>query len=325
MNKSRFLVALLAVVSLVGVGCNGDDDDDAADEATTTAAEEAEGAPESVTIVADDFEFTETPDELTAGVIELTLDNQGEVAHEVALAEIGDTSIDQFVSDFPGITEGGPFPDYLDAVAAPIEVDAGASGDVTFTITEGDYALFCALTGAVAEDGTTTSAAEGEEAEEPEGPPHLELGMVQAITVAAGEADPALPEADGTITAVDYDFEVDIEAGDAIVNFVNEGPEQVHFAGVSVFPEGTDAAAAEQAFAQLLAAEEDAPPPEGVPLPEDVGFSGIFSAGLGSSFELFTGEFEAGRTYLLACFIQDRAGGPPHAIGNNMYTAFTVE
>jgi hypothetical protein len=313
----------VAVVGLVGAGC-GDDDDDGAEEAATTEAEAEQAAGGPVTIVADDYVFTDVP-QLTAGVIDLTLDNQGQVAHEVALAEIGDTPLDQFLEDFPPVLEGGPFPDYVEAVAVPLEAEPGASGDITFTLTEGDYALFCTFTGAAPEEGaTTTTSAEGEEAEPAEGPPHYELGMAQAITVGPGEADTALPEADGTIAARDYEFETDIEAGDTVVNFTNDGPAEVHFASVSVFPEGTDAATAQQAFATLLAAPEDAPPPEGVPVPEDVGFSGVFSAGLSSSFQLQSGQFESGRTYLLACFIQDRAGGPPHAVAYNMYTAFTV-
>jgi hypothetical protein len=158
----------------------------------------------------------------------------------------------------------------------------------------------------------------------PEGPPHFEVGMIQPITITAGEAA-ELPQADGTITAIDYTFEADIEAGDTVINFVNEGPEQVHFASVSLYPEGTDAAAAEEAFGKLLELEEDAPPPPDMVFPEDVGFSGVFSTGLGAQFQLLEGSFESGRTYILVCFIQDRSGGAPHAIANQMYKAFTIE
>jgi hypothetical protein len=42
-------------------------------------------------------------------------------------------------------------------------------------------------------------------------------------------------------------------------------------------------------------------------------------------FELLDGPFVSGRTYVLACFVPDRAGGAPHAIGHDMYEAFTVE
>jgi hypothetical protein len=50
----------------------------------------------------------------------------------------------------------------------------------------------------------------------------------------------------------------------------------------------------------------------------------VFSSGLGNQFTV-PGGFESGRTYVLACFISDRAGGPPHAIAHDMYKVFTVE
>lgn len=361
MSKFIRSVAVLSALALLAGAC-GDDDDDAGDDATATTTTESEGGAQAVTITAVDYAFSEVPEDLTAGVVELMFQNEGEVAHEAAFVEIGDTPLEQFLEDFPPVLEGGPFPEYAEALAVPVETEGGESEEVTFTISEGTYALFCALDGdadaaaegedgttTTAEDGTTTTAGGGEEEavdddpqgpssegegeategegpdEAPSGPPHYELGMAQVIEVGAGDEGATLPEADGSITAFDYSFEADIDAGDTEINFVNDGPEQVHFASVQKFPEGTDAAAAEEAFAQLVEAGEDAPPPEGVPLPEDVGFSGIFSTGLGATFELEDGAaFEPG-TYLLACFIQDREGGPPHAIGNQMYTAFTVE
>lgn len=303
--RVRFL-AVLAVVSLVAGGC-GDDGGGA-----PTPAGDG-GKAQEVTIVAADYEYTDAPMELEGGVINLSFENQGTVTHEVALAGIGDTPVDQFVEEFGPVLQGGPFPDYLDQVAVPIEVGGGASGEATFTVSEGRYVMFCSLTG----------VAEGDKPDKPKAP-HYELGMIQELTVSGGDAEPQLPEADGTITATDYAFEADLEAGDSSVNFVNDGPDQVHFASVSVYPEGTDAAAAEEAFKALLEAEEGAPPPEGVPQPEDIGFSGIFSAGLGSTFQL-EGGFESGRTYLFSCFVSDRAGGAPHAIAYNMYEAVTIE
>jgi len=148
--------------------------------------------------------------------------------------------------------------------------------------------------------------------------------MAQPITVTAGDGAAALPEADGTITAVDYGFEPDIQAGDTTINFVNDGPNEVHFAAVSVFPEGTTVEDGEAAFTALLEAPPDAPPPEGVALPEDIAFSGIASSGLGIQFEV-PGGFESGRTYILVCFISDRVGGPPHAIAYQMFDVFQVK
>jgi len=304
-------LAALALLTTMVVAC-GDDDD------ATAPTEDGGGEGQAIEITAVDYAFEDAPDEIAAGVVELSVDNQGKVDHEAAFVEIGDTSLEQFLEDFPPVLEGGPFPEYAEHLAAPLEVPGGESAEVTFTLAEGTYALFCTLTG----DADAPPPAEGEEGEE--GAPHFTQGMAQTITVGPAGEVTDLPEADGSITAKDYTFEPDVEAGDTTINFVNDGPAQVHFAEVSVFPEGTDVATAEESFAALLASEEGAPPPEGAVLPEDFASSGIFSAGLGSQFTV-PGGFESGRTYMLSCFIQDRAGGPPHAIGNQMYKAFTVE
>jgi uncharacterized cupredoxin-like copper-binding protein len=304
--RARSLI-VLAVVALVASGCGGGETTPAGDGGQT---QESGSQAQEVSVVADDYEFTDAPVELQGGAVDLSFENQGEVSHEFALAGIGDTPVDQFVKEFGPVLQGGPFPDYLDQVAVPIELEGGASGGATFTVTEGNYVMFCALTGVVEGDKKA---------------PHYELGMIQELTVSGGDAAPQLPAADGTITATDYAFEADLEAGDSSVNFVNEGPDQVHFASVSVYPEGTDAAEAEEAFKALLETEDGSQPPKGLPQSEDVGFSGIFSDGLGGQFQLLQGEFESGRTYLFSCFISDRAGGPPHAIAYNMYEAVTVE
>jgi plastocyanin len=295
----RVLGALLSAVWLFGACGGGDEAFD-------------------LSIETIDYAFQNVPAEVPAGLVEITLDNLGAVSHEFALVEIGDAPLDQFFTDFaPVISEGGPIPEYVKAVMVPIEVGGGESASTSFTITEGTYAVFCALTGDA--EGTP---AEGEE--EGEGPPHFTLGMAQIIVVGPGEADAALPEADGTVTASDYAFEADVQAGDTVINFTNDGPNEVHFAAVSVFPEGTTAEEGEAAFAALLAAPPDAPPPEGALLPEDIAFSGIASDGLGVQFEV-PGGFESGRTYIFTCFISDRAGGPPHAVAYQMYEVFTVE
>lgn len=307
-------LAALSVLAMLVAACGSDDDEKTT---ATTEADGGEGGGQAVEIAAIDYGFEGVPDDLTAGVVSLSFDNKGKVDHELALVEVGDTSLEQFLKDFPPVLEGGPFPDYAENVAVPAEIGPGESSEVTFTIAEGTYVMFCTFTG----DADAPAPAEGEEPAE--GEPHYAKGMAQVVKVGAG-ADAELPEADGTITAKDYSFEPDIEAGDTTINFVNDGPKEVHFASVSVFPEGTDAAAAEEAWGAMMTAEEGSPPPEGTPEPEDVGFSGIFSSGLGAQFTVPDG-FESGRTYVIACFIQDRAGGPPHAIGQKMYKIFTVE
>jgi hypothetical protein len=33
---------------------------------------------------------------------------------------------------------------------------------------------------------------------------------------------------------------------------------------------------------------------------------------------------KAGRTYVVLCFVSDKAGGPPHAIAHHLFKVFTV-
>lgn len=324
-RRRRLVAPTAAVLALsLGLAACGDTDDDEEAATTTEATEEptttTEAEAQAVEIVGVDYSFDSAPASLSAGVVELSFENQGEVGHEAALVEIGDTPLEQFLTEFPPVLEGGPFPAYSEHIAAPGEADPGETTEVTFTVSEGTYALICTLDG----DAEAAPAEGAEEGEEPTGPAHFTRGMAQVLEVGPGDENPTLPEADGAITSIDYGFEIDISDGDQAINFVNEGPEEVHVAAISVFPEGTDEAAAEAAFQTLLESGQDAPPPEGVPLPEDVAFSGIFSTGLGATFE--TSEpFESGRTYIATCFIQDRAGGPPHAISHQMYQVFTVE
>jgi hypothetical protein len=309
-RRDRFVV-LVGVVTLVIGGCSdGEPPTSSADgEAPTTVGDYNE--PQEVTIVATDYEYADAPTELEGGVINLTFENQGAVPHEVALAGIGDTPVDRFVEDLDGGTglEGNPFPDYLDQVAVPpfVSAEGGATREGTFTLSEGRYALFCSI----------RDVAKGDKRA-----PHYELGMIRELTVSGGDAEPQLPEADSTIIATDYAFDVDLDAGDSTVNFINEGPGQVHLTAIEMYPAGVDAEEAEAAFKAQL---EPGPQPEGLPTADEgLGFTGVFSGGLGSRFQL-DGEFESGRTYLFACWIADRVGGKPHALAYDMYKVLTIE
>ena len=337
MPRFAKVLAVVAALSLVATACGEDavDDDDAADTTTTeeqspTTGPEDGGEGTAVTIVADDFVFSEAPAEIEAGLLDVTFENVGETEHELALIEIGDTPIDQVGEDIAPAIEGGPFPEYAENLAIPLFADGGETLETSMLIAEGNYALICSLTGVAPEDdaATPTTAVEGiggEEAEEEEGPPHYTLGMIRPLTVTAGDADASLPEAESTVTARDYSFDVDVSAGQQTVNFTNEGPDQIHHAVFFAFNEGVDEAAAEAAVETFLTSEDEEapPPPEFDPegLENSIDF-GLFSAGLGASYDA---EFQSGRTYAVVCFIQDRSGGPPHAIANGMREIFTVD
>lgn len=329
----RGLVALTVLTSFVAA-CGDDDDDDATPVEETDdggAAEEVEAQQISVTGI--DYAFSEAPTELDAGLVELTFANEGEVEHEAAFIEIGDTPLEEFLPKFDPVfvgEGGGPIPAEAENVAAPVEVGPGESATVTFALADGTYALICTFDGDAEEQAAEGEGdlTDGEEEPVTSERLHYNRGMARVVTVNPGAAV-ELPEADGTITASDYTFDADVEAGDKVINFENAGPSEIHFTGISSF-DGTDAAAVEEAFVASLTSETGEPP-EGAPEPdeEDFAFSGVFSSGLGSHIELEEG-FESGKTYLLVCFLTDRAGGPPHALpeemgGHGMYKVITVE
>ena len=337
MRRFGKVLTAVAVLSLIATACGTDDvDDDAADTTTTeeqsspTTGQDEGGEATAVSIVADDYVFSEAPAEIEAGLIDVTFENTGGAEHELALIEIGDTPIDQVGEDIAPAIEGGPFPEYAENLAIPLFAGGGETLETSMLVAEGNYALICSLTGVAPEEdaATPTTAVEGiggEEEEEEEGPPHYTLGMIRPLTVTAGNADAALPEAESTVTARDYSFDVNVSAGQQTVNFTNEGPDQVHHAVFFPFNEGVDEAAAEAALDTFLASEDEEapPPPEFDPegLENTIDF-GLFSTGLGASYEA---DFQSGRTYAVLCFIQDRSGGPPHAIANDMKQIFTVE
>ncbi|HSH60010.1 MAG TPA: hypothetical protein VK988_10285, partial [Acidimicrobiales bacterium] len=167
MDKLGKLLAGLVAVALLGTGCGGAGDDQAGGASTTEAqgsatteadSSEAQGA----TVVGDDYVFSEAPAELPAGAVDLTFENRGQVEHELALVEIGDTPLDQVIADIGPTIEGGPFPDYVQNLAVPVVADAGETEQTTAVLAEGNYALICTFTGVAPEEGaTTTSVVEG--------------------------------------------------------------------------------------------------------------------------------------------------------------------
>jgi plastocyanin len=333
MGRTRLLRGLVALTVLTSlVAACGDDDDDEGTSTEETTTTEATVEAQEVSFSAIDYAFQDAPSELEAGVVTVTFTNEGKVEHEFALIESGDLEQADFLEQFaPVVNEGGAFPEQTQNVAAPLEIGPGETASVTFTVNEGQYTLLCTLDGD-AEKAEETGQSDEEDGEEEEVDPakvHFNRGMAQPLTVTAGTEDADLPEADGTITAHDYTFDVDVTAEDETVNFVNTGAEdQVHFAAIIEFPAGTTE---EQALATFAAFNSEEGPGEDDVQPSDdeFGFTGVFSKGLGSR-QTISKQFTSGNTYLFACFISDRTGGPPHAVpesegGHGMVKVVTVE
>lgn len=319
-RRTRTATAVLLSLSVLVTACGDDDDTEAGSTGTeatteettesTDTSEEAEGGEQASTDSATlDLTLTDDgleglPESIPGGAVEVTLTLEGSREYaslDFARVDEGVT-VEQFAEGIAPVFEGGPFPGFFQTNSGLPETEPGTPTTATILLEPGSHIVWF------------EGISESEDA-----PPPV-LGEPLEVTEGTGE----LPEGDGEIVARDYDFEVDV-SGPGTMVFRNEGPDQLHHAVLVDF--GTnDPAVVEQAIGPLVQGGEDDPPPdiEGFD-PEQVNFdmggSGVFGPGLGGTFEA---EVTSGNTYAVVCFISDRAGGPPHAIGMEMYEVFTV-
>lgn len=308
---------LVLVYAAVSSGFSGDgkSDSETKDETVPATQTTVPVAP-SVTVTARDYGF-DVPPEIEGGVIRLTLQNSGKLKHEAVIVATGDTPLDRLKQDLTPIArgEGKPTPDYLRFQGGVSLVPGGTSEMAFLTLPAGDYVMVCTLT-----DADSLS--------DPAGPPpteaaqrlHYDLGMAVPFTVKKTNTA-TMPPTDGTILARDWAFEVpSLVPGFKVLTLRNDG-QQDHSLAVAEFADGLDQAAATAAFEKLLAADADHPAPDDTPIPENVAFAGPLSPGAQVTFPV---NLKVHRTYVFACYMSDRAGGPLHATGKRMVTYGTT-
>jgi hypothetical protein len=220
------------------------------------------------------------PQSAETGLAEITLENETKGEGDMQLIRVeGDHSADEVVEGLGKAMQGQPFPDWLFAAGGVGALPAGESATVTQVLAPGTY--YAANT----EGG---------------GPPKADA--LAAVEVTGDESDAEVGEGDGTVTAVDYDFEAEeLPSGEVEVDFVNDGEEPHHLIAA---PLKGDATAAD--VEQAIKTEKSEPPIEA---------KGIQGTAVieGGEDQLVTLDLEPGR-YALLCFISDRQGGPPHAL-----------
>ena len=321
----RKLFALLAILALfVGSACSDDDEPavDAGDDTsqTTEAGKDDDGDAEKVAFKTDSRKFVDAPSTMKGGFVEVEVENTSKLVHEAAFVKVdGGKSQADVVKGIRAASQeqGAPIDPALHIYLAGNigEIKPGATETAKVTLPAGEYYLLCALTDAdsAEEEGPPSG-------EPPKLPTHMEEGMIQKVTVTGPSTVAAPTDAETSITAKEYSFDVKgLTPGKKEVLFVNSpAAKEIHMAAVMEFPEGVDEAAAKKA---VEAFSGDGPPPAGTPEPEEAGFSGIFDPGGATYFDL---DVKAGRVYAFLCFIQDRAGGPPH-VAKGMVTLATVK
>ncbi len=312
------LVVLIAVVAgaFTADEQNGPDRRDQSASATAPVTATTLPFAPSVTVTARDYSF-EVPPEIDGGVVRVTLQNSGKMKHEAVIVAAGDTPMDRLKQDLTQVVsgEGQPTPDYLRFQGGVSLVPGGTSEMSFLTLPAGDYVMVCTLTDA---DSLT----------DPAGPPpkdeelqfHYDLGMATPFTVKKTNNAP-MPPTDATVLARDWAFEVPaLVPGFRVLTFRNDG-QQAHSLAVAEFPDRVDEARARTAFEKLLAADPDHPVPDNTPVPQDVAFAGPLSPGGQSTFPM---NLKVHRTYVFACYMADRTGGPLHATGKGMVTYATT-
>jgi uncharacterized cupredoxin-like copper-binding protein len=328
-----FLPALLS--GAVG-GCSSGGGKKAAAPTTATTAWNAPGAagagassttvPPGVTVRAHEYGF-DAPAEVEGGVVRLTLQNDGKLKHEAVIVEAGDTPLDRLKQDLEPVVkgDGGPVPAYLHFRGGVSLVPGGTSSSASLTVPAGKYVLVCTLTDADSQDATTstttTTTTATAQSRADAARFHFDRGMAVPFEVKTANAA-VMPGTDGTVVARDWAFDLPpLAPGARTLMFRNDG-QQDHSLGLAEFDDGVDAATAKGAFDQFLAADTAGrPPPEGLPAPADVTFAGPLSAGGQATF---TVELKPNRTYVFACYMADRSGGPRHAGGKGMVAYVTT-
>ncbi len=303
-RRLRRGLALGATALLLLAGCaddeatTGDTTAPAGDESTTTAGD-ATTTTEAMTdtvsmptveIVATDFAF-EIPEPVPAGIVEVTLVNDGEETHHVQLAQLNE---DVTMEDLQGALESGDEGAALGMVTlvgGVGTVDPGDERSAIVELEEGAHVALCFIPG---EDGV----------------PHLAKGMVAPFEVTDEGNEAEAPETDGDIVLGDYSIGLpEGFAGQGTFRVVNEGeePHEVMFMRLLDGKTLADVGA--------WAATMEGPPP----FTSAGGMQGLQAGGdVVGYLDL---DLEDG-TYVAICGIPDAEGTPHVDLG--MITSFTV-
>jgi hypothetical protein len=200
MTMNRLLTCLSALL----VACGGDAPP--ADQAPPVAS-----APREVHFTASDFAF-QGPSTIESGMVTFVLDNTGETWHHLQLVRLTDgMSVDELHQRLMTLQPGTPLPDWFVDAGGVNPPPPGEPARVTMMIEPGEYAVICAV-------------------DTPDHVPHFVKGMVAPLTVTEATGAPApLPEAERTLTLVDYAFSFDapLTSGSQDIRVVN-GATQAH-------------------------------------------------------------------------------------------------
>lgn len=280
MRTTRVLPLVLLLLS----GCGGED-------APETAAAAAPSIPE-IRFTASDFTF-EGPTTVEAGMVTLSLTNVGETWHHLQLVKLPEgMNMEAFQAAMAQMQPGSPPPPWFEEVGGVNPPPPGGPARVTQRLEPGEYAVLCLV-------------------DTPDRVPHVMKGMIRPLTVTPStRAAAALPEADLSLTLVDYAFSFSSPPTSATrVVRVENHAEQAHEIAVFRFLPGKT-----MDDLGAWAATYEGPAPV-----EAVGGVPAIRPGQVVNMELSLTPGE----YAALCFVPDIGDGQPHLV-HGMAMPFTV-
>lgn len=292
----RKILVPLAVVVLATVGCAGD----------STAPEATEAMPEishlQFTVTGGDgsWKIYGPANDVPAGVYQIDVKNEAKDQVEFELVRFDEADKLAEAIAFFKDTEGTPIPAFLHPYGMPSgELTPGVQRSFTTVLDAGSY-----------------YALDQHRVSDESSPMHAEKGGQVGFTV-TGTSTEQLPKTDVTIEAREYEFVIPaIKAGSRSITFKNTGKQIHHGVPFKLKPGKTAADLKAALESEGGGGEASGPPP---PFEDPTGDLAVIDSGRAYSTNL---ELTAG-AYVLVCFINDRAGGPPH-FTKGMLTPFKV-
>ena len=220
--------------------------------------------------------------ELSGGPVTVQFQNGGRLPYDLSIIRVdgGQSAADVLkVID----REGGPIPGWMHGSGGVASAAPGQASSSTQVLGPGTYHLI----------------AQAESEGEAQGP----KPTTATLKIAGGKAEGNLPTTSAKITAVDYRFTTSgLKAGRNTVEFQNSGRELHHAIVMPIAPGKT--------LADVRKFLQTEGPPQGQPPVEFRKATGtaVMDGGARQTTQL---NLQKGRKVML-CFIQDRAGGPPH-------------
>ena len=261
----------------------------------------------TVAIAAADYSF-KAPENITGGLVRLTLTNNGKEEHHAQFFRLNDgVTLQDFGSAaeraIKALPEKGEVV-FLDILAkgtlegGPGSTIPSGTTEAVVNLKPGQYVVVCFVSGS-------------------DGIPHAGKGMVKPLSVTAPAAgqQPTAPESKYTISLIDYGFAntPDLKAGKTTVQVTNNGKEPHELSIIRL--KGITAADLQK----IMSAPPGAAQPPGPPPFESAGGMQAIAQGehAWSTLDLKSGD------YVYVCFVPSAKDGTPHAqLG--MFKPFTV-